>query len=151
MLGFVLMLMCVGLVFTSCGDDEEELDPDNPIVGNWLTEEQNGFYAECIFKKNGEYAVVTHVPDELLANEFIKKGFELTRPKIDGKYSTNGNKLTLTVTTCKVGEVDMLKMIKVPTQTGTYFVSKDNKTITLVLKYKDYYTGESVTEKYTRK
>ena len=26
MLGFVLMLMCVGLVFTSCGDDEEELD-----------------------------------------------------------------------------------------------------------------------------
>jgi hypothetical protein len=114
-----------------------------------LTEEQNGFYAECIFKKNGEYAVVTHVPDELLANEFIKKGFELTRPKIDGKYSTNGNKLTLTVTTCKVGEVDMLKMIKVPTQTGTYSVSKDNKTLTL--KYKDYYTGESVTEKYTRK
>ena len=42
-------------------------------------------------------------------------------------------------------------MIKVPTQTGTYSVSKDNKTITLVLKYKDYYTGESVTEKYTRK
>ena len=100
MLGFVLMLMCVGLVFTSCGDDEEELDPDNRIAGYWLTEEQNGFYAECIFKKNGEYAVVTHVPDELLANEFIKKGFELTRPKIDGKYSTNGNKLTLTVTTC---------------------------------------------------
>ena len=40
-------------------------------------------------------------------------------------------------------------MIKVPTQTGTYSVSKDNKTLTL--KYKDYYTGESVTEKYTRK
>ena len=45
MLGFVLMLMCVGFAFTSCGDDEEDdFDPSTPIIGTWKTVEQYGAY-----------------------------------------------------------------------------------------------------------
>ena len=82
MLGFVLMLMCVGLVFTSCGDDEEELDPDNPIVGNWLTEEQNGFYAECIFKKNGDMQLLLMCLMNFLLMNLSRKGLNLPDLKL---------------------------------------------------------------------
>jgi hypothetical protein len=40
-------------------------------------------------------------------------------------------------------------MVKVNSQTMKYSISKDNKRLTLT--YKDFYTGQNVTEKYTRK
>ena len=56
MLSFVLMLVCVGFAFTSCGDDEEDdFDPSTPIVGTWKTVEQYGAYGMVTYKKMAHF------------------------------------------------------------------------------------------------
>ena len=150
MLSFVLMLVCVGFAFTSCGDDEEDdFDPSTPIVGTWKTVEQYGAYGMVTYKKNGTFSFGVYIPDEMMRNEdFIRESLEKTRPKIEGTYSTSGNKLSITVTKCALGDRDLSKFLKVPKQTATYSLSKDNNKLTLTLK--DYYTGVSETQVYTR-
>lgn len=150
MLGFVLMLMCVGFAFTSCGgDDDDDLDPNNPLVGTWLTEEQMGAYGIATFKNNGEWVIGFHIPDEFIKDEFLRQSYEKTHPQIEGTYTVCGDKVTVIVTKCEVAGMDLAKMVKVNSQTMKYSISKDNKRLTLT--YKDFYTGQNVTEKYTRK
>lgn len=153
MLSFVLMLMCVGFAFTSCGDDDDddELDPENSIVGTWLTESYSGFYGQTTFRKNGTFTIGVHYPDEFMNNEFVKSVAAMTMPAIEGTYSTsNGNKLHITVTKYQLAGKDVMKELKAPNQNDvTYSVSSDNKKLTM--KFKDYYTGADKTQVYTRK
>ena len=149
MLGFVLMLTCVGFAFTSCGGDDDDFDPNNPIVGTWLTEEEMGVYGMATFKNNGEWVIGVHFPDNLMKDEFFKQSYEKAHPQIEGTYSVSGDKVNVIVTKCEVAGMDIAKMVKVISQTMKYSISKDNKRLTLT--YKDFYTGQNVTEKYTRK
>ena len=77
-----------------------------------------------------------------------RRRLEKTKPKIEGTYSTEGDKIHITATKYVVGEMDLTKYLKVPTQTATYSVSKDKKT--LKINMKDYYSGASETQVYTR-
>ena len=154
MLGFVLMLMCVGFVFTSCGDDDDDdddiFDPSQPIVGTWLTEKQAGAYGVLVFKKNGTFSMGVDIPNDMKTdNEFAKTVIEMSMPKIEGSYSADGGKVNITVTKYSLGGMDLMSQLKAPKQTATYSVSKDNNTLTI--KCKDYYTGISETQVYTRK
>ena len=150
MLSFVLMLACVGFAFTSCGDDDDdEPEVSSSIVAKWMTEKQAGAYGTITFRKNGTFSMGVYVPEEMMMNsEFVKDAFEKTKPKIEGTYSTEGDKIHITATKYVVGEMDLTKYLKVPTQTATYSVSKDKKT--LKINMKDYYSGTSETQVYTR-
>lgn len=150
MLGFVLMLVCVSFAFTSCGDDDDdELDPENSIVGTWLSEEHEGFYGETTFKKNGTFTIGVHFPDGL--NELVKSIASMSMPAVEGTYSTSdGNKLHVTVTRYQLAGRDVMSELQAPNQNdATYSVSSDNKKLTI--KFKDYYTGADQTQVYTRK
>ena len=152
MLSFVLMLMCVGFAFTSCGDDDDddELDPSNPIVGTWKTEEQSGAYGTITFRKNGTFSMGVYIPDGMKTdNELVKTAIEMSMPKVEGTYTTDGSKINITVTKYALGGMDLMSQLAAPNQTATYSVSKDNKKLTI--KCKDYYSGISETQVYTRK
>jgi len=152
MLGFVLMLMCVGFAFTSCGDDDEEdeFDPSNPIIGTWMTEKQAGAYGTITYRKNGTFSMGVYIPDDMKTdNEFVKTVIEMSMPKVEGTYTTDGSKINITVTSYSLGGMDIMSQLKVTNQTATYSVSKDNKKLTI--KCKDYYSGISETQVYTRK
>ena len=114
-----------------------------------MTEKQAGAYGTITFRKNGTFSMGVYVPEEMMMNsEFVKEAFEKTKPKIEGTYSTEGDKIHITATKYVVGEMDLTKYLKVPTQTATYSVSKDKKT--LKINMKDYYSGASETQVYTR-
>ena len=55
-LSLMLMFACCNVVFTSCGDDEEDdFDPSTPIVGTWKTVEQYGAYGMVTYKKMAHF------------------------------------------------------------------------------------------------
>ena len=89
MLGFVLMLMCVGFAFTSCGDDEEDdFDPSTPIIGTWKTVEQYGAYGMVTYKKNGTFSIGVYIPDEMMRNEdFIRESLEKTMRSLPRSFA----------------------------------------------------------------
>ena len=51
-LGLVLMAMCCSVVFTSCGDDDDEVveNKNNTIVGSWFIEDINRKTKRRIFE-----------------------------------------------------------------------------------------------------
>ena len=150
MFSFVLMFMCVGFTFTSCGDDDDdEPEVSSPIVGKWKTEEQYGAYGTITFKSNGTFSIGLYLPEEMMMNsEFVVEAFAKTWPDIEGTYSTEGNKIHMATTKCFLGEMDLTKYVKAPTQTATYSISKDKKTLKIIMK--DIYSGASETQVYTR-
>jgi hypothetical protein len=151
MLSFVLMLVCVGLAFTSCGgdDDDDELDPSNPIVGTWMTEKQAGAYGTVTFRKNGTLSMGVYIPEEMkIDNKFIRESIEKSMPIIEGTYTADGSKINVSITKYCLGEVDLTEYLKIPTQTSTYSISKDNKKLTV--KFNEFYSGYAETRVYTR-
>lgn len=59
-LGLVLMAMCSSVVFTSCGDDDDEVveNKNNTIVGSWFIEEDGDNVRDVLtFYADGTYVL----------------------------------------------------------------------------------------------